>query len=275
MDVAGFFEPLLGRSLLLSGQSEDFRGQCVQSVGLWVQHLGKVFPVHPSAYQFYVNGIDGFTKIPAGQPIKKGDIVVWAANFPPSKGNGHIDVAAQDGTISDFWAYDSNWDPPLRLSKIHHTGSYNNYIMGYLRLEDDMSDVADNYFIEACAEGLLGRTASGDVNLLNNLGRPKNDVLDTFRSYPEHVAIMDKAAKYDADVAADEQFVKRVYLACLGREASDEEVKANIGTPTKVLLGGVMDSTERASYAQRVASSLSGDESGFVPVSDQLYKKKG
>lgn len=44
---------------------------------------------------------------------------------------------------------------------------------------------ADNYTVQALAEGFLGRTAQGDQNLLNNVGQPVNSVIDTFRSYPE------------------------------------------------------------------------------------------
>lgn len=57
---------------------------------------------------------------------------------------------------------------------------------------------ADNYTVQALAEGGLGRTAAGDKNLLNNIGRPVNDVIDTFRSYPEWKIRQEKANKYDA-----------------------------------------------------------------------------
>lgn len=61
---------------------------------------------------------------------------------------------------------------------------------------------ADNYTVQALAEGGLGRTASGDGNLQNNIGLPVNSVIDTFRNYPEWKARQAKANTYDADVKA-------------------------------------------------------------------------
>lgn len=139
-----YFAPLKNQSLLYPGQSQVYRGQCVQSVMLWLKATGTEPPVYPSAYQYFQRGIPGYTKIPAGQPIKAEDIVVWRPDFPPAitggVGNGHIDVAAQDGTAQDFWAWESNWSPPLRLNRIRHNGPDNSYIFGYLRKEENMLD---------------------------------------------------------------------------------------------------------------------------------------
>lgn len=71
-------------------------------------------------------------------------------------------------------------------------------------------DKADNYFVQACAEGLLGRTAAGDQNLLNNVGRPKTDVLDTFRFYPEAKERARKANDYDRLLKENEQLKKQI-----------------------------------------------------------------
>lgn len=127
-----FFTPLLGRSLLYPGAAEEYRGQCVQPVLMWMREQGIIPPAYPSAFDYYVLGVPGYDKIPAGAPIKTGDIIVWGSKFPPSKGNGHIDTASANGTLKDFWAYDSNWQP-LVLSKVHHNDPENNYIIGYLR----------------------------------------------------------------------------------------------------------------------------------------------
>lgn len=105
----------------------------MQSVGLYVQQLGINFPAYEEAYLYYENGIPGYTKVGAGNPIKQGDLVVWSRYFPASPGAGHIDVAAQDGTLASFVAWDSNWYPPLKLAKLSHLGNNNNYIVGYLR----------------------------------------------------------------------------------------------------------------------------------------------
>lgn len=167
MTPDAFFSPLNGQSLLLPGQSEDFRGQCVQSVGLWVQTLGLKFPAYPFAYLYYQNGIPGYNKIARGAAIKEGDIVIWGPDFPSSPEAGHIDVASSDGTIDSFWAWDSNWSPPLKLNKIHHTGTSNTYIIGYLRKQGDTMDVEDlkNHImaVEAQVDQLTKLLVSYDI----------------------------------------------------------------------------------------------------------------
>lgn len=131
-----YFTPLKGQSLLYPGQANKLRGQCVQSVMLWLQALGVNPPVYEFAYEYYQNGIPGYTKIPVGPNIQTGDIIVWGSNFPASPGAGHIDVAAASGTLQSFYAWDSNWSPPLELNRILHNGNDNNYIVGYLRRQD-------------------------------------------------------------------------------------------------------------------------------------------
>lgn len=135
MTPADFFNPLLGQSLLYPGQSEFYRGQCVQPVMMWIREQGIEPPVYPSAYMYYERGVIGYQKILVGSPIQDGDIVVYSKKFPPANGNGHIDVAT-GGTNKDYWAYDSNWNQPLKLTKVHHNGSDNQYIIGYLRREN-------------------------------------------------------------------------------------------------------------------------------------------
>ncbi len=138
MTPDSYFTPLNGQSLLYPGQAEKYRGQCVQPVQMWLKATGTEPPVYQYAYQYYDKGIPGYTKIPAGGPIKTGDIVVWGKNYAASKGAGHIDVATQDGTLQDFYAWDSNWITPLKLGRWHHNSSSNQYIVGYLRKEGDM-----------------------------------------------------------------------------------------------------------------------------------------
>lgn len=137
MTPSEYFDPLLGQSLYYPGE-QRYKGECPQTVLLFLAATGTTPPIYPFAYQYYEDGIPGYTQIPAGPAIQDGDIIVWGSDFPPSGGDGHIDVATGDGTIEDFWGYDSNWTPPLTLSKIHHVGPNNNYIVGYLRKEEDM-----------------------------------------------------------------------------------------------------------------------------------------
>lgn len=142
-----FFTPLKGQSLLYPGSDEEYRGQCTQSARLWIKQEGVNPPAYGSAYLFYDNGVPGFTKIPRGQPIKTGDLVVYSKAFG---GNGHIDVASSDGTITDYWGWDSNWNPLLKLNKVHHNGSDNQYIVGYLRKEgEEMRIPTDIEIIDA------------------------------------------------------------------------------------------------------------------------------
>lgn len=149
MKPAQYFEPKLGQSLLYPGQAQKYLGQCVQSVMLWLAATGTTPPAYPSAFMYYLAGIPGYTKIPAGPAIQDADIIVWGSDFPPSNGNGHIDVATGDGTLKDFWAYDSNWQPPLKLSKIHHNGSDNRFIIGYLRKTKEGDTMPEDYLLNS------------------------------------------------------------------------------------------------------------------------------
>lgn len=196
MSPNAFFTTLEGQSLLIPGQAERFRGQCVQSVGLYVQSLGISFPAYQFAYLYYDNGIPGYKKVGAGNPIKEGDIIVWGKNFPASPGAGHIDVAAQDGTLANFVAWDSNWYPPLKLAKLTHIGNNNNYIAGYLRREDPVQQISLStarilYFSVVGRDGQQGRpnAATGECDgELNTyvVGKPlTNEFLSSLWNSPE------------------------------------------------------------------------------------------
>jgi hypothetical protein len=161
----------------------------VQSVGLYVQALGLNFPTYGSAYLYYQNGIEGYERVPEGQPIKEGDIIVWRADFPPSRGSGHIDVASADGSFGDFTAWDQNWYPPLKLNHIRHNDNNNNYIFGYLR-RNDMSTVGEIEFHDLY-EAFFGPMAinqptDGDRNRW--IGAETNTVLRAMQDDPRHPA---------------------------------------------------------------------------------------
>lgn len=132
MTPAQFFDPQLGESLAYPGQ-EKYRGQCVQSVMLWLAATGTTPPVYLYAHEYYDNGVPGYTKIPAGGAIEDGDLVVYSGALPPSNGDGHIDVATGSGTATNYTGYDQNWNEPLKLTKVVHNGSDDKYILGYLR----------------------------------------------------------------------------------------------------------------------------------------------
>lgn len=206
MSPDAFFTPLVGQSLLIPGQDERFRGQCPQPVGLYVQALGLVFPANGNAYLYWDNGIPGYEKIAAGNPIKEGDIIVWRKDFPPSNGSGHIDVAAQDGTIANFVAWDSNWYPPLKLAKLSHLGNNNNYIAGYLRrIGDEMVDDAGARLILSSSMFLAqdGDTPDRQPTLdevKNLVGRTYNDALTQVMGYQPWKDNYAKIKYYDQDV---------------------------------------------------------------------------
>lgn len=200
-----FFTPLLGQSLLYPGQSEIYRGQCVQSVLLWLKATGTNPPIYPSAADYFTNGIKGYTKIQPGQPILNGDIVVWGKSFPPSGGNGHIDVASSVGNLNSFSAYDSNW-APLKLAHILHTGNNNNYIAGYLRKEETMSpqDVTNLF------SALTGGEAAPADLISRVTAKSGKDALYAFISDPVVTAYQQDLRTWKADavqLAKNAQYV--------------------------------------------------------------------
>lgn len=177
MTPAEYFDPLLGQSVAYPGQ-EAYQGQCVQSVLLWLRDTGTEPPIYASAYMYYTQGIPGYTKVPIGAPIQDGDIVVWGAAFPPTKGNGHIDVATETGTNLDFWAYDQNWTPNV-ITKTHHAGSQNQYIMGYLRKDDSaMEDEIKQLTDQLNQTNIYLQQAQADIVELNKQLSATNGFVD-------------------------------------------------------------------------------------------------
>lgn len=73
-------------------------------------------------------------------------------------------------------------------------------------------------------------------------------------------------------IASDED-IGRVYLACLGRAPSAQELADNRGVELHDLLKGVIESKERETYALRVDRALSGGNANFTPVTEQLFRK--
>lgn len=194
MSPDAYFAPLNGQSLLYPGTDEEYRGQCVMPVEFWIKENGVEPPRYPSASQYYSRGVPGYTQIPAGAPILEGDIVVFASNFPPANGNGHIDVASSNGSLHDYWAWDSNWSPPLKLSKIHHNGSDNNYIVGYLRLtKEEEMPIADKGFVINRYKQILGRDCS-EQEIAIYVGKTHDVVYDALLDSDEFKARLNGGA---------------------------------------------------------------------------------
>lgn len=72
---------------------------------------------------------------------------------------------------------------------------------------------------------------------------------------------------------ASDTDINRVYLACLGRAPSDQELADNRGTELSTLLGGVMDSAERLAYATKVTEALATPtQEATTLAANTLYK---
>lgn len=139
------FTKYQGQGVLVPGEPEDERGQCVQWVD-FVLHDVYGLPYH------YGNAIDwwnnpgelltNFDKVTDGS-VKKGDFVVF--NTQVGSVYGHIDVAMQDGTTANFQGADSNWGGNLTVHLVQHSNQ--SYVLGSLRKKgtpvDDLGKLAD------------------------------------------------------------------------------------------------------------------------------------
>lgn len=122
-----------GKSVLVPGEPESERGQCVQ----WADYVLK--DVYGLPYH-YGNAIDwwlspgellnSFDKITDGS-VKKGDFVVF--NQTVGSVYGHIDAAMNDGTINGFQGADSNWGGNLTVHLVQHNNA--SQVLGSLRLK--------------------------------------------------------------------------------------------------------------------------------------------
>lgn len=90
--------------------------------------------------------------------------------------------------------------------------------------EEDMK--ADNYTIQALAEAGLGRTAAGDQNLINNVGRDVKEVIDTFRTYPEWKERQRKADDYDRLAAELAQLKEKPQKAPMETSEAEKKLEA-------------------------------------------------
>lgn len=120
-----------GTVVLVDGNPAD-AGQCVQ----WADTV--LVSVYGDATH-YGNAIDwwndpgdlltdGFEKITDGS-VKKGDFVIF--NQKVGSIYGHIDVAMQDGTTSNFLGSDSNWGGNMTVHEVQHSNA--DFVIGSLR----------------------------------------------------------------------------------------------------------------------------------------------
>lgn len=148
MPLDDVYKKYEGQSILIPGGGKGNNGQCVQWADAVLNEVyGLPYVYTPAALDWWYKAdqlglTQYFDKIPRSTPIKKGDFVIYdnIGRNPAGGFFGHIDVAAQDGTIQDFTAYDSNWggtayykDGYPVLHTVRHNDVYNQYIVGYLR----------------------------------------------------------------------------------------------------------------------------------------------
>ncbi len=77
------------RSVANPPPNNGYKGQCVSLVQqMLYQVLGIPFKAHGNAKDWEYNVPAGFTKLPAGTPLQRGDILVYGANY--GGGYGHI-----------------------------------------------------------------------------------------------------------------------------------------------------------------------------------------
>lgn len=182
-----------GQALLVPGGGAGNNGQCAQWADTVLHDVyGFPYVYTPGAIDWYLNAeqlglAQYFDRVSDGS-IKKGDFVIYGTGVGSIY--GHIDVAAADGSFSAYAGYDSNWGgkafrnsqgyPILHI--VNHSDSYNQYILGVLRLkspgkggggDDDMIPDEDNYFYRYAKtfQMIRGRSPSREEFQISAVGK--------------------------------------------------------------------------------------------------------
>lgn len=189
------FQANQGTAILVPGGGAGNNGQCAQWADLVLHDVyGLPYIYTPGAIDWWQKAdalglTQYFDKIPAGEPIKKGDFLIYDARV--GSAFCHIDVASADGTIDNFSAYDSNWNAKVfhdangypTLHELQHTGVYNTYILGYLRLKGatDMIATANDLkylYLGVYAQDVPDANLATDGFVGTDLGAATMQVLD-------------------------------------------------------------------------------------------------
>lgn len=147
MTLDQFIANETGKKHLIPGQSEVYRGQCVQLIGVYLPDVfGEVLPIHPNAKDYWTFGIPGFDKVPAGSQ-QKGDITVYNGHgaFP----EGHIAISLGGNAV-----FEENADPDGSPAHVFNNRSAT-YLLGALRKGGDMP-LTDGQ-LDRLIKGMLGR----------------------------------------------------------------------------------------------------------------------
>lgn len=170
--------------LLYPGQSEVYRGQCVQSVMIKIKNVDGIEPpVYPNAKDYWFNGIPGYSVVT--DDLQPGDIAVYNGHggFP----EGHIAVVSPRPPE----VFEQNADPDG--SPMHFFTRANTYLLGHLRLKGaDMpssQDIADGLTIQLAYNLGLGRQpTTEEIQGWENQKVTVEQILRSVWTAPEHVA---------------------------------------------------------------------------------------
>lgn len=142
-----------GQAILIPGGGAGNNGQCAQWADTVLHDVyGYAYVYTPGAIDWYIDaealGLTRYFDRVSDGTIKTGDFVIFGSGVGSIY--GHIDVAAQDGSFSSYVGYDSNWGGkafynaqgyPV-LHTVNHNDSYNQYILGVLRLKGGNNTVS-------------------------------------------------------------------------------------------------------------------------------------
>lgn len=205
--------------LLYPGQSEVYRGQCVQSVMIKIKSVDGIEPpVYPNAKDYWYKGIPGYQKVSSPQT---GDIAVYDGHGAYQE--GHIAVVSPRPPE----VFEQNADPDG--SPMHFYTRKSPYLLGYLRKEEattmgkpDRAQVINYFkgFAVAGAGGQVGVPTEDQIkyytertydvvlndvlndvwNRLQLAGKPtRAQVLDFFKTYLAKTDLTDEQIKYYTD----------------------------------------------------------------------------
>lgn len=136
--VDAWYDKRKGQSLLVPGQPEYNRGQCAQAANYALNEIYGLPYHYGNAVDWWKNPgdlLNNFDKIVDGS-IKKGDFIVF--NERVGSEYGHIDIALQDGNISNFTGADSNWGGNKTLHTVTHLNK--DWVFGALRPKENNMD---------------------------------------------------------------------------------------------------------------------------------------
>lgn len=176
MTVDQWYDKRKGQVLLVPGADPADAGQCMQAADYALNEIYGLLYVWANAIDCW-NKFDqipqlknNFDKVSDGS-IRKGDFVIF--NQGVGSVYGHIDLAMQDGTTSNFQGADSNWGGNKTLHLVQHAN--NVLVIGALRPKgEDMAKPTQKEVLSQFRDfKVRGKLSNGD---------PSQDQLDYYSS---------------------------------------------------------------------------------------------